>query len=302
METEDLLGYYSNSNKELPVDLLHSHGNAMHFNVIKTARCMLSLPYVRRDYYKITLTQNPGVLITDKGALKVDRPAIFFSRPEVNYGWEPLAASKEGFVCLFNESFLTKEMKFEFTRLHEEIKEEPFSYIYLDQARFQELFFYFERMALEHVQGGMFKNEIVENLLRLIIYNVIKVHRGNVDEQLNSTVNRLVYRFFILLNNQFPLESPEQAIGLKRPADYANRLNTHVNHLNHLIKTMTGKSTSQHIHDRVLLEAKKLLENSDWSIGQIGQALGFEYPQHFTSFFKKHCLISPKSYRDNFVR
>ena len=115
-------------------------------------------------------------------------------------------------------------------------------------------------------------------------------------------MNKIYHQFFILLNNQFPLESPQQILYLKSPADYANRLNTHINHLNHLLKVLTGKSTSQHIQERLFLEGKKLLENSNWSIGQIGQGLGFEYPQHFTSFFKKHGVITPKNYRDKFIK
>ncbi|KKX46641.1 helix-turn-helix domain-containing protein [Sphingobacterium sp. IITKGP-BTPF85] len=302
MKTENLLGYYTNIKKEIPLDLIHSQRNALHFNVIKTESCMLSLPYARRDYYKITLTQNPGILTTDQGELKVDRPTIFFSRPEVNYGWEPLAANQDGYVCLFNESFLTKEMKLEFDRVHEEMKAKPFTYIHLDQAKFQDLFFYFERLASEHMDGHMFKNEIIDSILRLIIYNVIKVHRETIDGQRIPASNRLIHQFFTLLNNQFPLESPQQILYLKSPADYANRLNTHINHLNHLLKAMTGKSTSQHIQERLLLEGKKLLENSDWTIGQIGQGLGFEYPQHFTSFFKKHALITPKIHRERFMK
>ncbi|HEV7783610.1 MAG TPA: helix-turn-helix domain-containing protein, partial [Chitinophagaceae bacterium] len=55
--------------------------------------------------------------------------------------------------------------------------------------------------------------------------------------------------------------------------------------------------TTNHIADRIISEAKALLQHTDWSISQIAFALGFEYPTYFNNFFKKKTGHIPKSVR-----
>ena len=71
-----------------------------------------------------------------------------------------------------------------------------------------------------------------------------------------------------LLNNQFPIDAPDTVVRLRNPGDFAELLHVHVNHLNHTLRKLTGKSTSVIIQERILEEAKDLLKNSDWNIIQ----------------------------------
>ena len=63
------------------------------------------------------------------------------------------------------------------------------------------------------------------------------------------------------------------------------------------IKEVTGKPTTAHIADRIISEAKALLQHTKWSINEIAYALGFEYPTYFNNFFKKKTGEIPKSVR-----
>jgi AraC-like DNA-binding protein len=89
-------------------------------------------------------------------------------------------------------------------------------------------------------------------------------------------------------------------VRLRNPGDFAELLHVHVNHLNHTLRKLTGKSTSVIIQERILEEAKDLLKNSDWNISEIANSLGFEYVQHFSQFFKKYTQNSPGEYRKCF--
>nr|WP_213017984.1 helix-turn-helix domain-containing protein [Hymenobacter negativus] len=84
---------------------------------------------------------------------------------------------------------------------------------------------------------------------------------------------------------------------LKNALDYADRLAVHVNHLNRSVKEVTGKSTTAHLAERFVSEAKVLLQHSDWSVGEIADRLGFEYATYFNSFFKKHTGTTPLAFR-----
>ena len=74
-------------------------------------------------------------------------------------------------------------------------------------------------------------------------------------------------------------------------------LHVHANYLNHAIKEVTGKPTTVYISERIISEAKVLLQHTDWNIAEIAYALGFEYPTYFNNFFKKITGNNPKSLR-----
>jgi AraC-like DNA-binding protein len=63
------------------------------------------------------------------------------------------------------------------------------------------------------------------------------------------------------------------------------------------VKEVTSKTTTAHIADRIVSEAKALLQHTDWSIAEIAYALGFEYPTYFNNFFKKKTGEVPKAVR-----
>jgi AraC-like DNA-binding protein len=46
-----------------------------------------------------------------------------------------------------------------------------------------------------------------------------------------------------------------------------------------------------------MAEALSLLRNTDWTIAEIAESLGFDYPQHFHNFFKKQTGLGPREYR-----
>jgi AraC-like DNA-binding protein len=112
----------------------------------------------------------------------------------------------------------------------------------------------------------------------------------------NGTL-RLAELFFELLEKQFPISSPYCKMSCRYPVDFAAFLSVHVNHLNRCLKDVTGKTTSQHIADRITREACMLLQNSRWNVCEIGYCFGFEEGPHFINFFKKHTQISPNAYR-----
>ena len=84
---------------------------------------------------------------------------------------------------------------------------------------------------------------------------------------------------------------------LRTAQDFAGNLHVHINYLNSAVKEVTGKPTTAHIADRIVSEAKALLQHTNWSIAEIAYALGFEYPTYFNNFFKKKTGYVPKSER-----
>lgn len=79
---------------------------------------------------------------------------------------------------------------------------------------------------------------------------------------------------------------------------YADILNISAGHLSELVKEQSGKPAIAHIHERLILEAKRLLFHTDHSIKEIAFQLGFEDASYFNRFFKRLARHTPLEYRN----
>ena len=77
-------------------------------------------------------------------------------------------------------------------------------------------------------------------------------------------------------------------------------LNVSPNYLSNLLKVLTGQSTQQHIHEKLIEKAKEKLSTSSLSVGEIAFDLGFEHPQSFNKLFKTKTKLSPLEFRRSF--
>ena len=111
-----------------------------------------------------------------------------------------------------------------------------------------------------------------------------------------ENVNKgILESFENLLNNYF--DSVESNInGLPSVAFCAEKLNLSSNYFGDLIKKSTGKTAQEYIHNKIIEVAKMKLYESNKSVNQIANELGFKYPQHFTRFFKQQVGSTPKEF------
>jgi AraC-like DNA-binding protein len=82
-------------------------------------------------------------------------------------------------------------------------------------------------------------------------------------------------------------------------AEYAELLNKSPKTLSNLFSKVGAKTPLQYIHDRKMLEARRLLHHSDMQIQEIAYEIGYEDIQTFSRFFKKKEGVSPTIFRDN---
>ncbi|HEY1200918.1 MAG TPA: helix-turn-helix transcriptional regulator [Niastella sp.] len=88
--------------------------------------------------------------------------------------------------------------------------------------------------------------------------------------------------------------------GLPSVTYISEQLNVSPNYLSRLLKTLTGQSTQQHIHARLIEKAKEKLSTTELSVSEIAYELGFEHPQSFSKFFKVKTNSSPLEFRQSF--
>jgi AraC family transcriptional activator of pobA len=86
----------------------------------------------------------------------------------------------------------------------------------------------------------------------------------------------------------------------KQPAKYAAELNISVAHLYDTIKSSTGDSVSQYIQQYCMLEAKRLLCFTKFTVKEIAYQLGYEEPVYFGKLFKKVTGFTPLQFRQQY--
>lgn len=78
---------------------------------------------------------------------------------------------------------------------------------------------------------------------------------------------------------------------------FAEKLSLSSNYLSDMLRSITGQSAQQHIHDKLILKAKELLGSTELSVSEIAYQLGFEYPQSFSKLFKNKTSKTPREFR-----
>ena len=108
---------------------------------------------------------------------------------------------------------------------------------------------------------------------------------------------RLADRIDDRRSNDDAIGDTRDRIALRTPSDFATRLSIHVNYLNKSLKEATGKTTTDHLGDRLLQEAKVLLRGTRWNVSEIAYALGFTEAPNFNAFFRQKTQLSPTQFR-----
>jgi AraC-like DNA-binding protein len=86
---------------------------------------------------------------------------------------------------------------------------------------------------------------------------------------------------------------------LHEVSDYASLLNISAGHLSEVIKMQSGRPAIKHIHERLVLEARRMLFHTQSSSKEIAFDLGFSDASYFNRFFKRETGVTPADYRAN---
>jgi len=175
------------------------------------------------------------------------------------------------------------------------------------------------------VHEALHLSEKEEMMIAGIIQNIEQEYHSNIDkfsqdviiaqlELLFTYSERFYQRQFItrkitnhqvlnrleeILTNYFNTDSLSGK-GLPTVQFIADSLNLSPSYLSGLLKVLTGQSTQQHIHDRLIDKAKEQLSVTSLSVSEIAYELGFEHPQSFSKLFKTKTNLSPLEFRQSF--
>jgi AraC family transcriptional activator of pobA len=256
-----------------------------------------------KDFYSIALKRNFYARIKyGQEQYDFDEGTMFFMSPgqvlriEVE---KDTVNEQSGWMLLFHPDFLWN------TPLAKTIKR----YEYFDYA----------------VSEALFLSDKEENIVTGIMQNIQQEYHSNIDqfsqdiiiaqlELLLTYSDRFYQRQFITrkINSHQILGRLEDLLagyfnsdalatqGLPTVTYIAGALNVSPGYLTGLLKALTGQSTQQHIHNKLIEKAKESLSTTNLSVSEIAYQLGFGHPQSFSKLFKTKTKVSPLAFRQSF--
>lgn len=114
----------------------------------------------------------------------------------------------------------------------------------------------------------------------------------------SSVNNDIVVKIQALMDTY--LKSDAKLSGVPTVNFFAEKLNISPNYLSDLLKNATGRNAQTHIQEAIVEKGKELLSTTNLSIKEIAYDLGFEYPQSFSTMFRKNTQQTPLQFRTSF--
>lgn len=290
-----------NPAEQLPVYSLHNFSSperkSQQFQVeVFDANRHFSVKYPHRhDFFEVLyLLKGSGLHVIDANKYEINPPCIFFMSPGQAHKLE-LSNDIEGYIFIFTSDFYLLNRSNQNTLI-----EFPFFYtIHQDNPplllenendiHFLESLF---RQSIAEIRdAGESNTEMLRSILDLILTTCAA--RYQVTENLlnKGKGQILVKRFFHLVE-----ENHQKNLSM---SDYSGMIGVTPNHLTQTVKLLTGKTSSQIIKAKQLLEIKRLLVHTNLSVSEIANQLNFEDQSYFTKFFKRETGFTPIQFRSD---
>ena len=248
-------------------------------------------PPFRKDFYFIALVSSAGKTKITYDSTNVTRLNSFlvFQSPGLLYSFYR-DKSANGYLIYFKkECFSFFKPDFE--------KEFPFfnilhtNFFKLNEAKFQEFAPHFEEVFSAYEKSNDNQHKVAAIKFLALLYQLKEYTNAFKQwEEGFTTPQQILLQKFIQLVNNFYIEK-------RTIEDYAVLLNVTPNHLSQSIKSATDKNALSYISERLLSEAKSLIQFTDFDIAEIAYQLNFSDPANFGKFFKKHTDQTPLEFR-----
>lgn len=223
---------------------------------------------------------------------------LFFNSPYQIVTWN-IAPDWQGWYIIFDREFVNQNpawasfiVDYPFLRL------DRVTPINLPEAIANQANQYFELIYAEYHSTNSESFSIIQaytQLLLLLTKRYFNLQDNDTHQDTRSADILLASRYQTLVETL--LANPPANSDIRQPSFYAEQLNVHPNHLNAVIKRITGQTAGAVIQAQLVLQAKAMLTQTSLNVKEIAYALQFTEPTHFNAFFRKHLGLTPAQYR-----
>lgn len=146
---------------------------------------------------------------------------------------------------------------------------------------------YLRILIEKEYQNSMGSYLVLKSLLKVFLLNLI---RASQHYFLNQDIDqKRVYQFIMLMDDHYKTE---------RKADfYASKMGLSEKRINQILKEKMHKTLTQLLHERLIVEAERMLLSGELTIKEIAFDLNFDDPAYFSRFYKKQTGHTPEEFR-----
>lgn len=242
-------------------------------------------PYRLNFHQIIILTNGSASQLVDGEVLEINAPTVLLIAREKVHSFIPDRFAK-GWVILFTDEFLKTSSSNLFSQFFQ------LSNIPVKRDNFLKKIISLTEMMFNCANGKYSKRLVfIRHLLAAMLVVIEEMKKELfIDEPLKESKNYDVFNSFLnLLESNY---KKEHSVGF-----YTSRMHISSRKLSDICKEILGKTTSQIIEERRIIEAKRLLLYSKFNAQQIAYELGFQDHSYFTKVFKRHTQKTPLRYR-----
>lgn len=275
-------------------------------SVVRTADFRPTIDFkglkVVNNLYQITLkSKGCGNLMYGKNSYDYEEGTLVFTSPgqvTIFDGEMPQDAENDlGWTLAFHPDLIRKSNLAEKINQYSFFNYEVNEALHLSEDERKTIEELLDKIVKEYSQNlDKHSQSLIISNIELLLDYCTRFYDRQFYTRTNINVD-FVSKFEKLLKSYY-LTNKVDELGLPSVQYLAKQQNFSANYLSDLLKKETGKTAQEHIHLFVINKAKNSLLNSKNSISEIGYALGFEYPQHFSNLFKTKTGLSPSEYRN----
>lgn len=230
--------------------------------------------YIDLEKFEI---REDSVYCLSPGQIHLLKPSEDIDGIVISFSADFLRLSGDNYDLLFNSGLFYASSKATVIPVSAEMHRELEDITQLMQKEFDNFF--------------LLRAEILGGFLRIFLIYLAK-HFEKAGIPVSRSRNLELIRSFLAL--------VEKHYASKRMvADYAQELAVTPNYLNEVVKKTTGSSASDHIKQRVVLEAKRQAAYTDISMKEIAFGLGFDDVAHFSKYFKNATGVNFSDFKKN---
>ncbi|MBQ0151732.1 MAG: helix-turn-helix transcriptional regulator [Chryseobacterium sp.] len=262
--------------------------------------------FERNTYGKPFRPNNPAFIFVKSGSIKLLQhfsileltPNMFFvTDPETVYEIISVSDDFQSRMVSYKREFISAlSLKFNRIITYRYFRQQMNVGVHIEEGELDIVWksINFIKYILESPTEMIYKKEIIENLFSVFAYQMA----GFISKEDNKSMTQMSRKeeiVYIFLSDLATHHHLQRSVEF-----FAERQSITTRHLSSVVKSVTGKSSSEIIALIMVNEAKVHLNSSKKSISTISALLGFSDQYSFSHFFKKHVKVSPTQYRHQF--
>lgn len=250
----------------------------------------ITKPHKHNSYLSILFTKGSGRHEVDFNSYEIKPGSVFLLAPGQTHHWE-LSEDIDGYIFSHTANFY--DLHYSHNRIHQfpffySIQNTPFLFLKDENIKIIEPLF--KKIFDEYLSTEAFQLQIILSYIDIIYVELSRFYlRENSQKIIKAnSYSEKFQQFETLIEKNYTEE--------KSPSQYADWMNISPKHLNRITKTVIGKTASEVITDRIVLEAKRRVLHTKNNFSSIAESLGYDDYAYFSKLFKKASGLTPSGF------